>query len=69
MEFFLHFLWTRNEFFAKRHDHNPQINQHPAQAAIDQLSGVPLSFNFVIPQTVIIKEGIPDRWYYSNNSN
>ena len=32
----------------------------------DYLKRVPMSFNFHVPQTLIVEKGVVKRWYYSN---
>ena len=38
-----------------------------ARVMSQTLSDTPLSFNFKIPETIIVKQGKPTQWYYSND--
>jgi hypothetical protein len=86
MEFFLHYLWSRSDYFQnetlskmqadheKPYEHLMRYEKTAKYAAkiqnvkvcIEKLSNKALSFIFKIPQTVIIKDGLPAQWYYSN---
>lgn len=54
----------RNSHFNRTADPTYYKNQKD-----DYKGRVPISFNFLIPQTLLLKEGKIQRWYYSNEMN